>query len=1425
MTRTGLLRRPTFAFPMVATCVLAGAFLVYYFPVTTERERRLDHRAFRSLAAVGDTLSLRIANFVEVLEQSQKRSDLREVGNSFQAGRGSEFVIVRDKTDECKAGSVAAETAEKSGSHRLNLRCAGLAGTVGFDAVLPPLLGDALEQLFDDVLVTDGNGVVLYQQASGWRITRLPATQLTATQVSDPKAAPPANGDQPFKTASQASTLLFAKVAGEDYRAYLVPVTLGVGSADAADTSSRLVIAGLMRTDRFRRSSLAVPGSVAIMPILVALIVIMATWPLFKFAKMSAAERVRAPSAVYLFLSTLGTILVLCILVIHIRYVTDLHVVDEHLRKLADAMERNLDTELTRALRVMDGANSSGAFRDQLAHRQKCDESLRDPRVVPHPVKNLLAHAGVRLSDYPYFERLFWIDSEGLQYAKWETGTPAPATVVKDRPYFSETIADRLWQLAPGGRDGQRFRVDPLYSKNFGQYRAVISRKVDPEPACGRSVLRVQSMVTPLLSLIGPVMPPDYGFAVVDASGKVLFHSVGAKNGQERFLDEVDDAAELRVALYARQSRMLTAQYLGLDHRLFVTPLVSLQQSPWSLIVFHDLSARVTEHFERMVLFAVLAFGYYGAIAFVLLLMPIFRGPREWLWPCADRRGWFLHLAITIAALVLPCYDLLFDVSQPSSVLLIAGLIPAVTIGSAVLKCHRVPVGWLFVALAVVVLCLGVVVVTEPQPARHMIPMALMIVALLVLLFQDTVSAYVAAWPGLVLTMLVICATAVVLPEPWWFRYVAAPLLLAAFAVGMLFLERVPVFAETWAQAALIAVAVCLIAISANAPRPFQYLVPLCVAVVAALGLLFVRPIAILLNRWRGPSLLSSYAMAWAACVVIVALVPAAGFFRVAYDLHGNLSTRRQQVQTMKALALREEREKAQYRSVVLIESPDGTAPASDADQQLARWLFLRRRLDLTLDRYDGVVLEAGSGQRFSPDFTASKVTAVLTGPDRIAADCDDDLTPFLTAFAAIHIYDTGAFTTAMAQPVSPRSTWHWCRDELNRLQLLATEPVEGTQASLAATALNVDHRSMRQPSTRALLKSVTADPVFLHSELISELPLLDPWPTPLTLGAFLGLTFCTFAWMRPTIRQLFLFGIESPDPLPLVTITSATPLCENLILLTIVGTEATTTLRARSDVHYVDVAEIVGGKDVDFSAIEAPAIVLDHFDTQNGDPQATAKKLDLLQRLEALHPVKPVIIVSSVDPVFFFECDSEISKAGAPAAAAPGADAGGWARVVARFGRRRVDERLPEQPLTRGRLIWSTCTTAERMVMDQLARDGWVNPQNKAALNHLQLRGLIGGRPLRFADAGLGQYVSEFVGPSDRRAWHEQSQSTWDGIRLTFVVLMMAIVAAALFVSQQSVLGLTATVAGILTPLTRLLTEANSFRSLIGLGQTKESA
>lgn len=297
-----------------------------------------------------------------------------------------------------------------------------------------------------------------------------------------------------------------------------------------------------------------------------------------------------------------------------------------------------------------------------------CKVPPSNENVIAHPEGQLLARTGVRLSDYPYFDRIFWVDTRGNQHIKWEAGRQTSPTYVGDRDYFVETTANRLWQLADARPGAPRFRVDSILSRNTGEYRAVITQHAPAAAICGDVGLGVVSMVTPLLSLIDPILPPDYGFAVVNGDGQVLFHSTGTKNREERFLDEVEDAAELRSAPFARQGRLLTARYLGLDHRLLVTPLPALRDSPWSLIVFHNLSAGASQHLERIVLFSMMTLIYFMVLAAALLVVPAARGPRAWMWPSHANRGAYVQLTLTLAALALPLYLLMFATTRPATV-------------------------------------------------------------------------------------------------------------------------------------------------------------------------------------------------------------------------------------------------------------------------------------------------------------------------------------------------------------------------------------------------------------------------------------------------------------------------------------------------------------------------------------------------------------------------------------------------------------------------------------------------------------------------------------------------------------------------------------------------------------------------------------
>jgi len=168
------------------------------------------------------------------------------------------------------------------------------------------------------------------------------------------------------------------------------------------------------------------------------------------------------------------------------------------------------------------------------------------------------------------------------------------------------------------------------------------------------------------------------------------------------------------------------------------------------------------------------------------------------------------------------------------------------------------------------------------------------------------------------------------------------------------------------------------------------------------------------------------------------------------------------------------------------------------------------------------------------------------------------------------------------------------------------------------------------------------------------------------------------------------------------------------------------------------------------------------------------------------------------------------------------GHDVDRWARVFSSFGFRRMRLR-PLEPSDATtdyqRAVWAACTAPERVALYQLAHDGWINPKNGAAIEQLQRRGVITGIPFRFVDPELGACVLQTVGTTDRQTWVMLDMaSAWDGIRLMFVVLLFGAGAALLFLNQQSVLGLVMTGVGIMAPITKLLSEMQSFRSLVGL-------
>jgi hypothetical protein len=103
-------------------------------------------------------------------------------------------------------------------------------------------------------------------------------------------------------------------------------------------------------------------------------------------------------------------------------------------------------------------------------------------------------------------------------------------------------------------------------------------------------------------------------------------------------------------------------------------------------------------------------------------------------------------------------------------------------------------------------------------------------------------------------------------------------------------------------------------------------------------------------------------------------------------------------------------------------------------------------------------------------------------------------------------------------------------------------------------------------------------------------------------------------------------------------------------------------------------------------------------------------------------------------------------------------------------------------------RVLWSTCTREERLVLFQLAQDGWVNPKNERAIQQLQRRGIIRrGSGFRIMNDSFSRFVRNAQSPEEVARWEqEEEHSTWSAVKLGLGTAVMMFGAWLLYAQQD---------------------------------------
>ncbi|HEV2961570.1 MAG TPA: hypothetical protein VG649_07080, partial [Candidatus Angelobacter sp.] len=556
---------------------------------------------------------------------------------------------------------------------------------------------------FDDVLVADSNGHVVFQESAvGPRIADLKSmvTDKEGEQTSKSASSSAESGQDnevkkggdkdakkgkpsgpktsvPGREASlpetrglnklnDTSTFTDVTLAGEPYKMFSQPVQISLHSDLPGKPPLNLVLVGLRHVSKFISETHALPYSTLIWAALIVLSLFSLSWPLFKLRYMSATERFTPKDGWLLIIAIFLAATSVTLILLNASYLAQAkRGTDRHLQALADNIKENFEDEMKASLRQLQKLSN-----EALPVGPK--ETILTPNYLMSEkrVSELLA-------DYPFFEIAAWMNNEGQQVAKFDVRRgPTPAINLKGQDFFekvrssgndeSETPSQPGGVSASGANETQNSGdllqhayFQPLFSPSTDEFIAVLSDHVSTKLQKEHANVAVQALTSRPMSLVDPVVPPGYGFAIIDSACKVLFHSDSIRDGKENFCEESKTTAELRPWLFSGADNFLDVSYAGHSEHAFLTAIKFPGNSSAFLIVFQEPDRQVTLNLAIILVCSILLAAYVAILLLAAVVHLAVRRRFHWLyaphfiWPCRQQALNYLQLSLATGAMLL----------------------------------------------------------------------------------------------------------------------------------------------------------------------------------------------------------------------------------------------------------------------------------------------------------------------------------------------------------------------------------------------------------------------------------------------------------------------------------------------------------------------------------------------------------------------------------------------------------------------------------------------------------------------------------------------------------------------------------------------------------------------------------------------------
>lgn len=536
---------------------------------------------------------------------------------------------------------------------------------VKFTAVsrIDELVGRLSSEVFDDVIIAtpaDNEAAVIYQQST---------SEPELLKLGFVKNR---NGKEiPFTEVMFNPDVYQVNFGGTQYKLFVQPIEFGSPNAHI-EPRGPWSLCGLVRADRFRHESFAVPSTMLLL-FLFGFILVMFCSPLIKLWTSGPTDRLTFADFTFVCISSLTIVSLITLFLLDVyAYERLAKQLDAQVERLSTDIQTHFDAEvkqLADLLRKVNDAVPRGVNGNvEIEYRGSPDLQTSilcsSSPCCDYP-KNCGRLTWVPSAD-PYFDFVTLIragkeseqqakktEEPGQQVKKWTIETISTALInVSKRTYFRAINEERGWTRKID-KQNFTFFIEPISSFNTGEVLALMSTPVPPRLSRVGPPAWIATVTAKLISLQNTVVPPGFGYAVIDQSGAyktgdVLFHSNPIRTLSENFVEECDNDSELRAMVLTRGRGWISARYRGSEHRLYVVPLEGVH---WSLIVFRATEVTRTANLE--LLSAALILSVICGVVFVLPVLLLCLRRTYWLWPEKSRVVDYCHLLAADVGLVI----------------------------------------------------------------------------------------------------------------------------------------------------------------------------------------------------------------------------------------------------------------------------------------------------------------------------------------------------------------------------------------------------------------------------------------------------------------------------------------------------------------------------------------------------------------------------------------------------------------------------------------------------------------------------------------------------------------------------------------------------------------------------------------------------